>query len=137
MGIHPKKGNHPALSIVTLLNLFTNLRRPDRCFADYTEVLFLSQGPKLSLFVILLQTCLAHCCESCLVEFPLLYVAFFKSILAAQFSTISLLLLFVSSKPSCLDDHFTTQHSDLSSFLAVFFSTDKPVNRSNHAYALT
>ena len=39
-------------------------------------------------------------------------------------------------RPSFLHDHFTTQHSDFSSFLAVS-TTDKPVNRIIHAYALT
>ena len=67
----------------------------------------------------------------------LLYLTFFKTILAALFRTISLPLLFLSLKPSFLDDrYFTTQHSDFSGFLAVI-STDKPVNRSKHAYALT
>ena len=40
------------------------------------------------------------------------------------------------SKPSFLHDHSTTQHSDISGFLAIS-ATDKPVNRSIHAYALT
>ena len=40
------------------------------------------------------------------------------------------------SKPSFLHDRFTTQHSDFSSFLAVS-TTDKPENRSIHAYAVT
>ena len=56
--------------------------------------------------------------------------------LAALFKTISLPLLFLSSKPSFLDDHFTTENSDFSIFLSVI-STDKPANRSKHAYALT
>ena len=88
----------------------------------------------------LLQTWLANCCESNLVESPLLYLAFFKSMLAAsEFRTNSLPLLFfffLSLKPSFLDGYFTTQHSDFRSFLAVF-STDKPVNGSKHAYSLT
>ena len=82
-----------------------------------------------------LQTWLANYCESYLVELSLLYLAFFKTILAALFRTISLPLLFLSSKPSFLDDHFTSENSDFSSFLAVI-STDKAVNRSKHAYAL-
>ena len=87
----------------------------------------------------LLQTWLANCCESYLVESPLLYLAFFKTILAAsEFRTISLPLLFFlwSLKPPFLDGHFTTQHWDFRSFLAVF-STDKPVSGSEHAYSLT
>ena len=65
-----------------------------------------------------------------------MYLAFFKTILAAFFRTFGLPLRFLPSKPSFLYDHFTTQHSDFSSFLAVSM-TDKPVNRSIHAYALT
>ena len=66
----------------------------------------------------------------------LLYLTFLKTILAALFRTISLPLLFLSSKPSFLDDHFTTENSDFSIFLSVI-STDKPANRSKHAYAPT
>ena len=78
----------------------------------------------------LLQTWLANCCESYLVESPLLYLAFFKTILtASEFRTISLsplFFFFLSLKPSFLDGHFSTQHSHFRSFLAVF-STDKHV----------
>ena len=38
--------------------------------------------------------------------FSLLYLTFFKTILAALFRTIILPLLFLSSKPSFLDDHY-------------------------------
>ena len=65
-----------------------------------------------------------------------MYLAFFKTILAAFFRTFSLPLRILPSKPSFLHDHFTTQHSDFSSFLTVS-TTDKPVNRSIHAYVLT
>ena len=75
---------------------------------------------------------LACLCESFLVESPILYLAFFKTILAALFGTLGLPLRFLPSKPSLLHDHFTTQHSDFPSFLAVI-TTDKPVNRSIHA----
>ena len=68
--------------------------------------------------------------------FPILHLAFFKTILAALFRTFGLPLRFLPSKPSFLQDHFTTQHSDFSSFLAVS-TTDKPENRSTHAYAVT
>ena len=64
-----------------------------------------------------------------------MYLSFFKTILAALFETFGLPLRFLPSKPSFLHDHFTTQHSDFSSFLAVS-TTDKPVNRSMHAYSL-
>ena len=65
-----------------------------------------------------------------------MYLSFFKTILAALFETFGLPLRFFPSKPSFLHDHFTTQHSDFSSFFAVS-TTDKPVNRSIHAYSLT
>ena len=66
---------------------------------------------------------------------PCLYLAFFKTILPALFRTFGLPSHFWPSKPSFLHDHFTTQHSDFSIFLSVPI-TDKPVNRSIHAYAL-
>ena len=66
---------------------------------------------------------------SFLVESPILYLAFFKTILAALFRAFGLPLSFLPSKPSFLHDHSTTQHSDFSSFLAIS-TTDKPVNRS-------
>jgi len=65
-----------------------------------------------------------------------LYLAFFKTILATLFRTFGLPLCLLPSKPSFLHDHFTTQHSDFSSFLAVS-TTDNPENRSIHAYAVT
>ena len=73
---------------------------------------------------------------SFLVESPILYLAFFKTVLAALFRAFGLPLGFLLSKPSFLHDHSTTQHSDFSSFLANY-TTDKPVNRSFKAYALT
>ena len=66
---------------------------------------------------------------------PSLYLALFKTILPALFRTFVLPYPFWPSKPSFLHDHFTTQHSDFSIFLSVPI-TDKPVNRSIHAYAL-
>ena len=80
-------------------------------------------------------------CELCdllsfLVESPILYLAFFKTTLAALSRAFGLPLSFLPSKPSFLHDHSTTQHSDFSSFLAIS-TTDKPVNRSIQAYALT
>ena len=74
---------------------------------------------------------------SFLVESPVLYLAFFKTILAALFKAFGLPLSFFPSKPSFLHDHSTTQHSNISSFLAIS-TTEKPVtNRSIQAYALT
>ena len=49
-------------------------------------------------------------------------VAFFKTILASLFRTLGLPLRVMSLKPSFLEDHFTTQHSDFSSFLVVSFT---------------
>ena len=70
----------------------------------------------------LLWTWLAYYCESYLVELSLLYLTFFKTILAALFRTISLTLLFLSSKPSFLDDHFTNEnYSDFSIFFISYF----------------
>ena len=71
-----------------------------------------------------------------LVESTILYLAFMKTILAALFRAFGRRLNFLPSKPSFLYDHSTTQHSDFSGFLA-FSATDKPVNRSIQAYALT
>ena len=73
---------------------------------------------------------------SFLVESPILYLAFFKTILAALFRAFGRPLSFLPSKPSFLLDHSTTQHSDSSGFLATS-TTNKPVNRSIQAYALT
>ena len=74
---------------------------------------------------------------SFLVESPILYLAFFKTILAALFRAFGLPLSFLPSKPSFLHDHSTTQHSDFSSFLAIS-TIDKLVNRSIvQAYAFT
>ena len=67
---------------------------------------------------------------------PILYLALFKTILAALFRAFCHPLSFVPSKPSFLNDHSTTQHSDFSNFLAIS-TTDKPVNRSIQTYALT
>ena len=55
--------------------------------------------------------------------------------LAALCGSFGLPLHFLPSKPSFLHDHFTIQHSDFSSFLAVS-TTDKPVNRNIHALPL-
>ena len=73
---------------------------------------------------------------SFLVKSPILYLAFFKTILAAFFRAFCLPLSFLPSKPSYLHGHSTNQHLDFSSFLAIS-ATDKPVNRIIQAYALT
>ena len=43
---------------------------------------------------------------------------------------------FLFPKPSFLDDHFTSENLDFSIFSSVI-STDRPVDRSKHAHALT
>ena len=73
---------------------------------------------------------------SFLVESPILYLAFFKTILAALLRAFGLPLSFLPSKPLFLHDHSTPQHSDFSSFL-VISTTDKPANRSIQTYAQT
>ena len=65
-----------------------------------------------------------------------MYPAFFKTILAALFRAFGRPISFLPSKLSFLHDHSTIQHSDFSGFLAIS-TTDKPVNRSIQAYALT
>ena len=74
---------------------------------------------------------------SFLVESPILYLAFFKTILAALFRAFGRPLSFLPSKPSFLHDHSTTQHSDFSVFFLAISTTDKPVNRGIKAYSLT
>ena len=65
-----------------------------------------------------------------------MYLAFFKTILAALFRAFGRPLSFLPSKRSFLHDHSTTRHSDFSGFLAIS-TTGKPVHRSIQAYALT
>ena len=77
----------------------------------------------------LLQTWLANCCKSYLVGFPILYMAFFKTILAVLFRTFGLPPRFLSVKPSFLYDHLTTQHSDFSIVLGISL-TEKLVDRN-------
>ena len=71
-----------------------------------------------------------------LVESSILYLAFFKTILPSLFRAFGLPLSFLPSKPSFLQDHSTTQHSDVFSFLAIS-TINKPIKRSIQAYALT
>ena len=73
---------------------------------------------------------------SFLVESSILYLAFFKTILAALFRAFGLPLHFLPSKPSFLHDHSTTQHPDVSSILTIS-TLNKPLNRSIQAYALS
>ena len=67
------------------------------------------------------RSTLANCCDSYLVGFPLLYLAFFKTIWAVLFRTCGLPPCFLSLKPLFLYGHLTTQHSDFSIFSSNFF----------------
>ena len=74
-------------------------------------------------------------------EFPCVDVSFFvssllKTILSALLKDFWSSPSFLAFKTFISPWSFTTQHSDFSSFLAVSI-TDKQVNRSIHAYALT
>ena len=70
---------------------------------------------------------------SFLVESPILYLAFFKTILAALFRAFGLPLSFLPSKPSFLHDHSTTQYSDVSSLLAISTTDKKYIGLCSHA----
>ena len=69
-------------------------------------------------------------------DVSLLYLFFFKTFVPVLFRTFGLPPHFLPSKLSFPLDYFTTQQRDFASFLAVSI-TDRPVNRSIHAYALT
>ena len=68
------------------------------------------------------RSTLANCCDSYLVGFPLLYLAFFKAIIAVLFRTCGLPPCFLSLKPPFLYHHLTIQHSDFSIFSSNFFN---------------
>ena len=68
-------------------------------------------------------------------ESSILYLGFFKTILAALFRAFGLRLSFLPSKTSFLHDHSTTQHSDFSSFLAIS-TTDEPVNHAAERFCV-
>ena len=57
-----------------------------------------------------------------LVGFPLLYLAFFKTILAVLLRNCGLPPCFLSLKPSFLYDHLSTHHSDFFIFSSNFFN---------------
>ena len=122
----------------TLLCLLSRRRRVSRCLAVSLFFFCLRSGLQPSLFINLQMVffpstwpLLANCCESCLVEFPLLYLALFRILLAASLRIFGLPVLFLSF----LDDHFTTQRSDFFSFLEISL-TYKPVDLSIDAWAL-
>ena len=61
-------------------------------------------------------------CESFLVESPILYLAFFKTILAALFRTFGLPIRFLSSRSSFLRDHFTPNIRIFPVFFSSFYN---------------
>ena len=111
-----------------VFDCLANFRRAARCLAVSRGFCCRLSGLQPSLFMNLqtvffppTRPLFANCCESYLVEFPLLYLAFFRTFLAASFRTFGLPVRFLSSKPSFLDDHFSTQRSYFSSFFSNFF----------------
>ena len=123
LSIHPKKKNFPApfhsRAFVLLYKFETSwalLGRLSRVF------FFLPFQEPLILNIRFSLPFLANYVSESFLESPILYLAFFKTILTA-------------SKPSFLHNHFTTQHSDFSRFLTVS-TKDKLVNRSIHASSL-
>ena len=140
--IRPKTENHLLLPQWGFCNCLANFSRASRCLAVSRGFFCLLSGLQPSLFINLQMVffpptwpLLANRCESCLVEFPLLYLALFRILLAASLRIFGLPVLFLSSNPSFLDDHFTTQCSDFFSFLEISL-TDKPVDLSIDAWAL-
>ena len=129
-------------SAVRFSYCLANFSRAARCLAVSRGFFCLLSSLQPSLFINLQMVffpptwpLLANCCESCLVEFPLFYLALFRILLAASLRIFGLPVLFLSSNPSFLDDYFTTQHSDFFSFLEISL-TDKPVDLSIDAWAL-
>ena len=109
LSIHPKKDNHPSpypekrfctsLQIWDGLIVFGRLSRGFVVISRASNFRFSWNCSRLGLLTIVRANSLS--CLFCV------YVTFFKTILAALFRAISLPLLFLSSKPSFLDDHFT------------------------------
>ena len=132
-----RKSSHS--STVRLLYCLANFSRAAHCLAVSRGFFCLLSGLQHLLFINLQMVffppswpLLANCCESCLVEFPLLNLAlilFRIIVLAASLRIFGLPIFFLSSNLSFLDDHFTTQSSDFFSFLEISF-TDKPVDLS-------
>ena len=124
--IRPKKENHLILPQLGFCNCLANFSRPARCLAVSRGFFCLLSGLQPSLFINLQMVffprtwpLLANCCESCLLEFPLLYLALFRILLATSLRIFGLSVLFLSSNPSFLDDHFTTQRSAFWKFLEL------------------
>ena len=119
-----RKSSHS--SAVRLLYCLANFSRAAHCLAVSRGFFCLLSGLQHLLFINLQMVffppswpLLANCCESCLVEFPLLNLAlilFRIIVLAASLRIFGLPVFFLSSNLSFLDDHFTTQSSDFSAF---------------------
>ena len=143
LGIHPKKIIIPASfhskAFVLLYKFETSWALLGRLSRGFQFFFAISGASNLKQFKQLFMT-LSGLGSLTMWQLPrwvsYLYLTFFKTILAALFRTFGLPLLFLLLKPSFLHDHFTAQRLDISSFLAVC-TTDKPVNRSTHAYAPT
>ena len=132
-GTFVRKKKSSSSSAVRFLYCLANFSRAAHCLAVSRGFFCLLSGLQPSLFINLQMVffsptwpLLADCCESCLVEFPLFYLALFRILLAASLKIFGLPVLFLSSNPSFHDDHFTTQCSGFSSFLEIFL-TDKLV----------
>ena len=144
-GTFVRKKKIPFFRNERLLYCLANFSRAARCLAVSRGFLYLwsQRSPTLAFHKPpdgvfspnMAFNLLANFCESCLVEFLLLYLALFRILLAASLRIFGLPLLFLSSNPSFLDDHFTTQPSDFFSFLEISL-TDKPVDLSIDAWAL-
>ena len=112
--IIPRKSSHS--SAVRFLYCLANFSRAARCLAESRGFFCLLNSLQPSLFINLqivffspTWLLLANCCESCLVEFPILYFTLLRILLAASLRIFGLPVLFMSSNPSFPNDHFTTQ----------------------------
>ena len=146
LGINPRNDNHPdpfptrvfvVKGCCKRFLFFTNLRQAVRCLANLVEVCLSSHRSRN--FQCFLSTC-SRLNLLLFWELPRQVSSFVPSFLQNYFSgfiqDFRSSPRFLSLKPSFLYDHLTTQHSEFSLFL-VNFLTDKLVDRSIHAYALT
>ena len=111
--VRKRKSSHS--SVVRFLYYLANFRRAALCLAVSRGFFCRLSVLQPSLFMNLqtlffppTRPLFAKRCKSCLVEFSLLYLAFFRTFLAASFRTFGLPVRFLSSKPSFLEEHFTT-----------------------------
>ena len=129
-----RKSSHS--SAVRLLYCLANFSRAAHCLAVSKGFFYLLSGLQPLLFINLQMVffppswpLLATRCESCQVEFPLLYLAFVQNCFSCLIKDFRSSVFFLSSNLSFLDDHFTTKSSDFCSFLEISL-TDKPVDLS-------